>query len=369
MIRFTRFPSLKILDRYVLSEFLHPFFLSVAGFVLFMVANIIFLLVDHIVVKKVPLLVVLQMLLLRLPAILVLTFPVAMLFACLLGMGRLVYDNEVTALRTSGVPLWRISLPFFIIASFLSFITLLTNEKISPWATHKSENIVRKMILRQPVPVIEPNVFVKGPNNTTIYVGAVDRSSGILYNVMIFETAEGPFPRVTTASRATYAPDLWALQGGAIHRYDPRGLSTYEVSFQQLSFPIRLDPKEFYSEQKTPFEMNTQELKKQLDLLKRSGMEIKEVAVDFWLKFALPFASLMTCLIGLPLSVRFPKSGKMMGISFGILILFIYYALMSIGRALGKNGLLNPFLAAWLPNMIVGGVGAFLFVKEERSGK
>src|ERR1700731_4801216 len=106
---------MKLADRYILSELLGPMFLAAGGFVLFMVANMIFLLVDQIVNKQVPFLAVIEMLLLRIPAILVLTFPVAMLFATLLGLGRMAADHEIMAIRTSGVTFFRLVAPILVL--------------------------------------------------------------------------------------------------------------------------------------------------------------------------------------------------------------------------------------------------------------
>lgn len=358
--------KIQILDRYLLTELAGSFCLAVGGFIIFMFADILFILADQIINKKVPALVILQMLFLKIPAILVLTFPVATLFATLLGLGRLASQNELTALRTSGVSFFRIVKTILISAVIITVLTFITNEKIVPWANHKSENIVRKMILRQSIPFVTPNVFIRGPNSRVFYVGNADNRNAILYNVMIFELGEGKFPRIITADKATYDSAQWYLEKGLIHKFDADGLVEYEVAFDKMSILVNVDPETFFTAQKSPHEMSIKELTQQVAMFAKSGANVNESMVDLYFKYSLPFASIICCIIAAPLSVRFPRSGKMLGIAFSILIIFVYYALLSISRALGKNGVIDPFIAAWLPNLILGTIGAYLIWKEDR---
>jgi len=356
---------MKILDRYLLKELIGPFFLGVGGFILFMVAHILFLLTDIIVNKRVPFGVVAQMMILRMPAILILTFPVGMLFGTVLAINRLVADNEITSLCTSGISFSRIVLPYAIVGLILSIVTFVSNEKIVPWTTHKSENIVRRMILKQQAPVIDANVFQRGPNNQMFYVGVVDHKAHILRNVIIFELGDGYFPKVTIAKEATWDSKYWYLRDGVVNQYDDNGMLSWEAKFQQLKVLVNVDVENFFAGQKTPQEMTTKELSEQIKRFSRSGQNVKDFVVDFHMKFSLPLANLIVVLIGAPLCLKGPKSGKMIGIAYGFGVIFLYYNLMSIGRAFAINGLIPPVLGAWLPDIVVGSAGLVLIYKVE----
>lgn len=357
---------MKLADRYILSELAGPFLLSAGGFILFMVANIIFLMVDQIVNRQVPIGAVIEMVLLRIPAILVLTFPVAMLFASLLGLGRLSADHEIMAMRTSGITFARIAAPIIIMAVFLVILTYLTNEKIAPWATHQSENIIREILQRKAIPPVQPNVFIRGPNDAVYYVGSVDKNTQMFTNVMIFEPQNSPFPRMTTAERAHYDGQHMTLYNGSIHQYNAQGLTNYEVSFKEMIIPVAIDPQLFTAGDKTPFEMNTSELKRQINAFKQAGMSTHSLATDYYFKFSLPFGAFVACLIGIPLAVKFPRSGKFLSVGVAILLLFVYYSLFSVFRSLGLIGILPPMLAAWCPNLILGAAGGWLLLSEEK---
>ncbi len=357
--------KMKLADRYILSELVGPLFLAAVGFGLFMLANIVFLLVDQIVTKQVPWMAVIEMLGLRIPAILVLTFPVAMLFATLLGLGRLVADHEIIAMRTSGISFLRLTYPILGLAILLVFLTFLTNEKISPWATHRSETIIREILLRQAIPPVEPNVFIHGPNNTVYYVGALDKPNRMLYHVMIYEGSGSLYPRMTVADRAEYDGTHFHLYKGSIHQYAPGGLTQYESSFDEMVVPVAINPELFTTSDKSSFEMSATELRKQIGVLKASGIETRVMDTDYYFKYSLPFGCLVAGLIGIPLGVRFPRGGRFISIASGVFLLFIYYCLFSVSRALGTVGLLSPWIAAWLPNLLLGGFGIFFLWREE----
>jgi lipopolysaccharide export system permease protein len=82
--------------------------------------------------------------------------------------------------------------------------------------------------------------------------------------------------------------------------------------------------------------------------------------VELWSKISLPFACLIFVLIGAPLAVTPSRSGKSIGMGLSIVIIFVYYIIMAMGRALGEGGKLTPLLGAWLPNIVIGSIGLFL---------
>lgn len=356
---------MKLADKYILSELVGPLFMSAFGFLLFMVANILFLLAEQITVKQIPILAVLEMLFLRIPAILVLTFPVAMLFAALLGLGRLAGDHEIMAMRTSGIPFIRLAMPVLGLAVALVLVTFVTNEKIAPWATHQSETIVRQILMRQSLPPVTPNVFIHGPNGTVFYIGSLDKEKKNFFHVMIFEPSASIYPRMTVASQAHYENQHLILSRGSVHQIGPSGLTQYETSFDQMIIPVTLDP-EVFAADKTPFEMTTSELRDRIAYLKNSGASTHALATDYYFKWSLPFGCLVAGFIGIPLSVRFPGGGRFITIALAVLLLFQYYCFFAVSRSLGTLGLIPPWIAAWAPNFLIGAAGMKLLTSEER---
>jgi len=357
------------MDRYLMREFLKPFLFSVFAITVIMISNQLYQLTDLILVKQVAVIKVVKLLLYKIPQIMVESFSISILFATLLSLTELVKNNEFTAFRMGGVALHRILAPLLITALLISGATFLINERVVPWTNHRSENIVRRIILQQALPDLQENSFFKGvTDNRYFYIGNIIDETGELEDVMVYEAGEKKddrkFPRVITAEAGYFADKVWHLREGMIHKFNQEGEVSYQSAFDDLKINVQKNLDNFYGEQRTTSEMSRQKLKEDIKLFKESGLEVNSLLVDYHLKVAKPLACFIFVLIGAPLSVRSQK-GRMFGIIASILIIFSYYVVMSFCRSLGRNGLIPPLLAAWLPNILFGVVGIYLLIKEE----
>ena len=341
-----------------------PFFLGIIGFILIMITDLLFTYTNLIINKGVPLLVILSLLILKLPAIMVLTFPVATVFAISMVFSRMSKENEMIALRTSGINLFRISAPVILISVVVSFMSYFTNEFFVPWSNHTSENIIRQMILRQPLPEIKENVFFRDSSNRYFYVRKVNQKTNSLEDLMIYEIGQGRFPRVILAKSAKYDGKNWTLSDGVIHRYeDATGKLDYEANFSEMQILVNENITNF-TDQKTTYEMNSKELSNLVSMLKKGGVDAKVLLTDLYMKVSVPAACLVFALLGIPFSLPAMRSGRAFGVVFCVALIFTFYVFASVFRAFGHGGLINPFVAAWLPNVIFGLLGAILIIKD-----
>jgi len=354
----------KTLDRYLFFELLPPFVLGIVGFILIMVTDLLFTYTDLIINKGVPLLVILRLLIFKLPAIMVLTFPVSMVFATAMAFSRMSKESEMVALRTSGVSLFRISMPVLLIAGFVSFMSYFTNEHLVPWSNHTSENIIRQMILKQPPPEIKDNVFFRDSSNRVFYIRKVDRKNNTLDNVLIYEVNEGVFPRVISAKWAKYDGKNWVLHDGVIHRFeDSSGKLSYAANFSEMQVLVNENITNF-TDQKTTYEMNSRELSELITMLKRGGVDSKALLTDLYMKISIPATCLVFALIGIPFSLTGIRVGRAYGVVFCVALIFTFYVFASVFRSFGHGGLLSPAVAAWLPNVLFGLLGILLMIRN-----
>ena len=331
-----------------------------------MTVDLLFTFVDLIINKGIPLIAILQLLMYKLPSILILTFPVATLFGVAMAMGRLSKDNEIAALRTSGISFMRISLPIIIISIIVSGISFFTNEKIVPYANQQSQKIIREIILKQPLPDIKENVFFKDAYNRHYYVQKINYKTKVLENVMVYEIVGGEnLPRVVTAQTAKIDELKLTLTSGLIHKFDNSGQLAYEATFEAMEFHLNEDPM-FASDQKTTEEMNTAELGGQIQALQKSGVSTVSLQTDLLMKYSIPLTSVIFAIIGLTLSLPGMRSGRTWGMVMTIVIMFTFYVFASVFRSLGRGAILHPFLAAWTPQILFGILGMILLFKEAR---
>ena len=357
--------KLPIIDRYLLWEFLKPFLFSIFAITVITISSTLFEMMDMIIVKQVAAVKVLKLLLYKLPDVMVKSFGVGVLFSTILSLTQLVKNNEFTAMRMGGVGLHRIMLPFLILAIIISGSTYFINEKVVPWTNHRSENIVRKIILQDGIPTLQEGVFFKGVEDRYLYIDEINRGTGEMKNIIVYELQdEKTYPRMITAERGYFKNKVWHLQQGKIQKFDKEGKVIYQSGFQNFEINVNKKLDNFYGEQKTTAEMSRQELKEDIETFKKSGLEVDSLMVDYHRKLATPFASLIFVLIGAPLSIKSDK-GKVFGIVASIITILFYYIFMSFCRSLGGNGLLDPLLAAWLPNIVFAVVGVSLLIKEE----
>ncbi|WP_018248170.1 LptF/LptG family permease [Orenia marismortui] len=358
--------KLSLVDKYLIIEFIKPFIFLIIALTIIMISSYLFELADLIIVKKVPVNTVLKLLLYKIPDVIVQSFSIATLFSTLLSMTQFVKNNEFTALRMGGISLHRLIIPVLIIGVIISGLNYFINEKVVPWTNHEAENIVRKTILQKGLPNLQEGVFFQ-VDNRYFYIENIDNKSGTLTNIVLYEfeeDSEDEFPRVITANKGYFQNKIWYLSNGVMHDFDEQGNMISQSNFNELKLNINEKLKNFYGEQKTTSEMSRDELKKDITIFQKSGLSVTSLLVDYHLKLSKVFASLIFILLGIPLSIK-TKKGKAFGLIISIIIIFIYYVAISFCRSLGRNDLLNPLVAAWLPNLIFSLLGLYLVFKEE----
>ncbi|NLA57867.1 MAG: YjgP/YjgQ family permease [Firmicutes bacterium] len=355
---------LTILDGYIVREMLSPFCLCIGGFTIILLSGYLFELMDLIFIKKVPAATVMRLLGYKLPSIVVLTLPLAVLFATLLALGRLAKDNELTVMRMAGFSLFRIAAPLLVIGAVVSGITYWANEKVVPEMNHREANLVRRIVFEDAPPSIEEQVFFRDPEGRFFYIGRVDSQRRQLHNIMVYDVKHGPYPRLITAASGEYGENRWYLRDGIVQELDEKGIVENQVRFQHMELPLTGKPERFFGQQKTTSEMSRKELGEHIELFQKSGLQVDDFVVDYHLKLALPFASLIFVLVGAPLCFTFGRGGRMFGVVISLVIMFLYYVVTSVARSMGANGVIPPLLAAWLGNVLFAGLGIGLLARN-----
>jgi len=220
---------MRILERYVLKEHILPFLLGYGVVTLVIVLDFIFDYLNLIVSKGVPPMAVLQLFLLALGWITVLSFPCGVLVACLMTFGRMSQDNEITALRASGVPVSRILFPVLIAGSILGIGLGLFNNYVLPETNHAFASLSLAISRKSPTAYIREGVFIDDFPDMSLLVGSVDSKKGLLEDVTIYDFSNGDIPVTILAKtgRTRHSADGSTIQidlyDGEIHEVPSDG--------------------------------------------------------------------------------------------------------------------------------------------------
>jgi LPS export ABC transporter permease LptG len=365
---------LPILDAYILRELLPPFLFAFAAFFLFWAFSLILSSFDFLINQHAPVFLVLRFVILRIPQSLSMAFPFATLFAALIAMGRLIGDHEVIAMRTSGISLWRICLTPLLFGAVCFVLALVSDEYITPKAVALSERTFYQIIYRTAAIPLQPQFFNKDPDSGNVfYVGQISRDGKTMEDVRIFKPGKAtPWNETDEAKTATIDESSIVLNDVLQTRYNNDGYETSQTRVKKITMglPLGDEAAQFTSSMTAESSsMNAKQMQAQVRQMQAQGVggsTLGSMQVQLANKVAFPFAAFVSVLIALPLAIRFGKRGRMLAMAIAILVFFIYYMLTFAMSALGRNGIVNPNLAAWLPNIVIGLLGSTLLLMEER---
>jgi len=376
-VRSTQGPRrlLPIMDLYILKEMAGPFAFGLGAFLLFQFINFFFISADFVINKGAPVFLVLRYLVFRVPLTLSQAFPFATLFGALLAFGRLTADNEIAAMRTSGIPFARIiRLPM--IAGILIFaFSYIVNETVAPRATDLSTRTFYQMIYKTATLPIEPNLFRQDPaTGKVFYVGSVDPDGKTMHKVVIYEPNHiGSMMVITTAQDAQIEGTELVLINPVTTKLKQNGAFDGSVTSKDahIALPLGDSAQQFLSNAfNDPYAMDSKRLADDIKFRKASGQgggDLSAREITLAQKLAYPFASFIAILVAVPLAVRFGKKGRTMGIALSIIVFFVYFIMGSMAAAFGRNGaIVDPYVAAWLPNIVMLIAGGYLIYTEDR---
>ena len=359
-------PRLKILDRYIIGEVFSFVVLTASALTIMLIVRTLFYSMDLLINEKVTWLYVIKLLLYRLPAYLVLTFPMSLLASSELAISRCSTDGEITAMRAGGISLHRIVIPFVVAALAISILSFLMNDYVVPKVNRAYQNIIRENVLKQGPSYIRRNVFFRDAENRYFYINRFNEENMIMQDIVVYELNGENLSRTITAKKGEWIADTWTLENGTLYNYDGERDTTYDMNFALMDIIVKEDLQKFFKNQRNPIEMNSKELKQQISILQQGGIDTKNLEVILHMKYSVPLSGLIFILLGVPLGLQVKRGSKATGIIISIVLVFVYYVFVSAARSLGNEGVLDPTLAAWLPNIIFAILGIILIFWAEK---
>lgn len=358
---------MKILRNYFLKEFTGPFFLSLGVLTFVMLLGNLIKIADLIINKGVDFFSVLKVFLFMVPYLLTYILPIAALTAVLLSLGRLSSDNEIIAIRASGINLFSLILPLHVIGIILSLVLVIFNDRVIPYAHFASRKTLIEVGIKNPAAALEPGVFINSFQKYILFIYRIDENK--LSNVRIYEPqGEGRPTRTIVARRGEFiaVPEKnmvkLKLIDGTSDEPDPQNPSSfYKLNFKTYFMSLNLAQAQNKDKiEKKPKDMTIQELRDAVAKLKKEGVDPAPLVTEIQEKISLAFSCLIFMILGCPMAVITRRREKSINFGIAFLIVGIYYLLLIGSEALSLQGNIDPRIAMWIPNIILGFIGTIL---------
>lgn len=360
---------MRLLDRYLVREQAVSLVVGLVFFVAIFVVVDIFEKLDSFLDNRVPIHIVANFYAVSIPGIVVIVLPMSMLLSCLLALGQIGRNNELTAMQAAGVGIGRIAAPLYAFALLVCVVVFVTNETVMPGLNAMRNKIYRGQIKKENLEgaVVRANLAYLGSQGRTFLIRSYNIPEQTMREVVIQEIKQHTLTGRIDAETARWENGHWVFRQGFVRRFDAQGEKA--AHFNELIIPgLAERPEDFAKAEEDPKALSYWELEEYVERLRQSGSRVQNYLVDLYLKISFPLTNLIVVLIGTSLAIRVRRGGLAISFGLAVFISFVYYAIIRTGQALGHSGALPPFLGAWLGNLVFGGLGIELLRRARRGG-
>ncbi len=369
-------PSL--IGRYVFKEIATAFLFCFAVFLFTgMIAGFLPLLQKGMEAGLALTIVLFQVLINALPSTLVTVLPLSIAIGILLGLGRMSTDNEIMALKASGVPIVKLLPPVLVVGIIGVLLCLCCTLVLIPSGIAKGRKLMHEALATRFDAGLEERNFFDALKDLIIYVDKIDSDRGVMTNVFIRESSQPDEIKTIIARKGRMAPDpegkalILDLREGTVLTEDRNGDSTGPLAFQSLVFRHQVRDVGVETAQKTLEESSLIEITERV----RAAEEKEKVSTgpekEFYQRitklgrliiaqrFTYPFACLALALMAFPIGVITMGRSRLNNVSVGLVAIFAYYALTLTAERIARSMSAGPELIMSLPPVIFIALAAY----------
>jgi LPS export ABC transporter permease LptF/LPS export ABC transporter permease LptG len=359
---------LQILDIYVIRGWLVYFAILLIAFTGVYLIFDFFQVLGDIVRNQIPVRVVVDYYRFLFPQVVYLMLPLSILVATLVNFGLLTKTNQVTAIKSAGISLYRLSVPVLALSALLSAGMFLFADRVLP-ETNQRQNGLRNEIKGKPAQTFfrPDHQWIFGSSSRIYNYTFFDPDQNIFANLSVFEFDPDTFrmTRRLQAARAVWEPSIhgWILENGWSRDFNGDRVTKF-ATFPVATFKeLAEEPGYFKKEVKPSEQMSALELRRYIADLSQSGFDVVRLSVQFYRKFSFPLIAFVITLIGIPFSFTMGAKGALTGIALSIGIAIVYWSTSSLFEAMGNLSQLPPAMAAWSPDILFGLAGTYLLLR------
>ena len=294
--------------------------------------------------------------------------PMSMLLAVLVTFGLLTRSNEITAIKATGISLYRIVIPVVIASVLVAGGLFLSDQLYLPY-TNKRQDELRNRIKGKPAQTyLRPDrKWIFGQHSDIYYYQLFDPDRDTFGGVSVFQFDPQTLQitRRISAERAIWSKqmDRWVYEQGWERTLNGSAIEEYK-KFDATTFPQFSEPPAYFKKEvKQSSEMNYDELRRYIHDLEQSGFDVVRLRVQLQKKIAYPLITLVMAVLAIPFALSAGKRGALAGVATAIGIGVVYWTISGLFEAMGNLSQLPPTIAAWSPNLVFGFIGGYLILR------
>jgi lipopolysaccharide export system permease protein len=360
----------KIINRYIFRE------ISIAFVIILFVMTFVLLMgrmlqiMDLIINKGISVISILHMIVLIMPTLMIFTVPIALLISILIAMGRFSADNEITALKSSGLSLWQMFFPAATASVIAFLITAFMSNFLAPAGNYAIKRLLFEQVTKNATIALKEKTFNIHFLSLLVYADKIPADGQYLEGVFVSDSRSQGEENIIIAKKAYVVADpklmivKLRMEDGSIHsvshdlkNYRKIDFTVYDIN---LNLTMTLLAK-FTDKYKEIEEMTISELTSALNAKDLSDSARREIILEIQTRIATPLACLFFGLLAMPLGIKSHRAVRSKASAVGLVIVGAYYLLRVGGAALVENRLLPPGMGAWIPNIIFAILGAYVF--------
>lgn len=365
---------IKRIDTYLIWRFIQTLAFALIAFMgIFLVVDLVENM-DKFIDSEVPKEIILQYYLHSLPWFLNIGLPMAVLVATIFTIGILSKRNELTAMKSSGISLYRIAVPLLLCAVLVSAGSFFWEDNLVTSGNQGRREIEKEYLGKtrnKHYRERRNNIILQKSNQFVIGIERYQSSRQRAYGVtMQFLNKGGELQKRIDANKMYWQEDSgsWKIMNYAIRSFNLDGEETtvFHSTGDTTLDDIRFEPADISREAISPEEMSFSELQLFVNELATSGVDNRRWEVNLHGKISFAFTNLIIVLFAVPMVASRPQGGLAFGAGMSIFVIFGYYAFIRFGQTLGYNGVMDPVLSAWLGNIVfaIGGIILLFFVRK-----
>ncbi|MCK9595233.1 MAG: LptF/LptG family permease [Candidatus Omnitrophica bacterium] len=353
---------MRILDRYIFKSVLTLFLWCLFTFFFLFIIVDLFSHLDVILENRVNLRVIIQYYLAYIPVIFIQVAPFACLLATLYTFSKLNHDNEIIAMRASGLSIFQITRTVIIFGLVTSALLFWVNDRFVPQARFITERTKEAMEnssknnARKELEVIK-ELSIYGMQNRLYFINKFYPATNTMTGIIILEhDSQQNITKKIVANKGIYADGIWKFYQSLTYTFDEDGQLTIDPQYlDEEVMAISETPAEFIHQRQSTDYMSIADIRGYIKRLSKSGAVtvIRNLYVDLYQRFTSPLTSMIIILLGIPFSLKIRrKATGFSSLGLSLVMGFLYYVLNAISVALGKAGILQPIIAASLPHIL-----------------